>query len=95
MPITDIITTIVKPSATGTLYNGTPAEQLPITLFVADLVTRMGWDPNQFSVYRDCGNLVFGVGTRERNHFCCIQDYSYAYQVKLVMDTLDLHGMFI
>ena len=79
-----------------------PAEdirELPIAIFLADLTTRMNWDPDQFHLFRECGNLYIEVkagGTKLRTGNClqdysysfCLQDYSYAYQVKLVMDAI-------
>lgn len=76
-----------------------PAEdlrELPIAIFLADLITRMNWDPDQFQLSRACGNLYIEVkpgGTRLRTGNC-LQDYSYAYQVKLVMDTIEASGLF-
>ena len=70
-----------------------PAEdirELPIAIFLADLINRMNWDPDQFQLFRECGNLFIEVktgGTRLRAGNC-LQDYSYAYQVKLVMDAI-------
>lgn len=61
--------------------------KLPIAIFLADLITRMNWDPDQFHLYRNCGNLYIEVKARLRV-VSCLQDYSYAYQVKLVMDAL-------
>ena len=70
--------------------------ELPIAIFLADLTTRMNWDPDQFRLFRECGNLYIEVkagctGFRTRN---CLQDYSYAYQVKLVMDSIQSSGLF-
>lgn len=61
--------------------------ELPIAIFLADLITRMNWDPDQFHLFRECGNLYIEVKSRLRV-VSCLQDYSYAYQVKLVMDAL-------
>ena len=67
-----------------------PAEdirELPIAIFLADLITRMNWDPDQFHLFRECGNLYIEVKSRLQV-VSCLQDYSYAYQVKLVMDAI-------
>lgn len=79
--------------------------ELPIAIFLADLTTRMNWDPDQFHLFRNCGNLfieVKAVCKRLRTGNCpqdysyeyCLQDYSYAYQVKLVMDSIQASGLF-
>ena len=76
-----------------------PAEdirELPIAIFLADLINRMNWDPDQFQLFRECGNLFIEVKTgctrlRAGN---CLQDYSYAYQVKLVMESIQAAGLF-
>ena len=76
-----------------------PAEdirELPIAIFLADLINRMNWDPDQFHLFRECGNLCIEVkagGTRLRTGNC-LQDYSYAYQVKLVMESIQAAGLF-
>ena len=76
-----------------------PAEdirELPIAIFLADLINRMNWDPDQFQLFRECGNLFIEVktgGTRPRA-WNCLQDYSYAYQVKLVMESIQAAGLF-
>ena len=76
-----------------------PAEdirELPIAIFLADLINRMNWDPDQFQLFRECGNLCIEVktgGTRLRAGNC-LQDYSYAYQVKLVMESIQAAGLF-
>ena len=76
-----------------------PAEdirELPIAIFLADLINRMNWDPDQFQLFRECGNLFIEVkagGTRHRAGNC-LQDYSYAYQVKLVMESIQAAGLF-
>lgn len=70
--------------------------ELPIAIFLADLITRMNWNPDQFKLLRDCGNLWIEIkpgGTRLRTGNC-LQDYSYAYQVKLVMDSIQASGLF-
>ena len=70
--------------------------ELPIAIFLADLINRMNWDPDQFQLFRECGNLFIEVkagGTRLRTGNC-LQDYSYAYQVKLVMDSIQAAGLF-
>ena len=67
-----------------------PAEdirEIPIAIFLADLITRMNWDPDQFQLFRECGNLYIEVKARLQV-VSCLQDYSYAYQVKLVMDAI-------
>ena len=61
--------------------------ELPIAIFLADLTTRMNWDPDQFHLFRECGNLDIEVKARLQV-VSCLQDYSYAYQVKLVMDAI-------
>lgn len=85
-----------------------PAEdirELPIAIFLADLTTRMNWDPDQFHLFRECGNLYIEVkaGCKKlRTGDCppdysysfCLQDYSYGYQVKLVMDSIQASGLF-
>ena len=76
-----------------------PAEdirELPIAIFLADLINRMNWDPDQFQLFWECGNLCIEVktgGTRLRV-WNCLQDYSYAYQVKLVMESIQAAGLF-
>ena len=70
--------------------------ELPIAIFLADLINRMNWDPDQFQLFRECGNLCIEVktgGTRLRAGNC-LQDYSYAYQVKLVMESIQAAGLF-
>ena len=70
--------------------------ELPIAIFLADLTTRMNWDPDQFQLLRECGNLYIEVktgGTRLRTENC-LQGYNYAYQVKLVMDSIQAAGLF-
>ena len=70
--------------------------ELPIAIFLADLINRMNWDPDQFQLFRECGNLFIEVktgGTRLRAGNC-LQDYSYAYQVKLVMESIQAAGLF-
>ena len=76
-----------------------PAEdirELPIAIFLADLINRMNWDPDQFQLFRECGNLFIEVKTRGTRHRAgnCLQDYSYAYQVKLVMEAIQDAGLF-
>lgn len=76
-----------------------PAEdirELPIAIFLADLITRMNWDPDQFQLFRGCGNLCIEVkpGDTRLRAWNCLQDYSYAYQVKLVMDAIQAAGLF-
>lgn len=75
-----------------------PAEdlrELPIAIFLADLITRMNWDPDQFRLFRECGNLRIEIKTGPTGVVrTCLQDYSYAYQVKLVMDSIQVAGLF-
>ena len=76
-----------------------PAEdirELPIAIFLADLITRMNWDPDQFHLFREYGNLYIEVkaGCAKLQVVSCLQDYSYAYQVKLVMDSIQANGLF-
>lgn len=75
-----------------------PAEdlrELPIAIFLADLITRMNWEPDQFQLSRECGNLCIEVKTGPTGVVSnCLQDYSYAYQVKLVMDSIQAAGLF-
>ena len=76
-----------------------PAEdirELPIAIFLADLINRMNWDPDQFQLFRECGNLFIEVKTGGTRHRAgnCLQDYSYAYQVKLVMESIQAAGLF-
>lgn len=101
MPITDIITTIIDPSAVGSKYGDTPVEQLPITLFIADLIARMNWDPSQFHIYRNYYlHICFRVGqgdpadSWEQDHGTIIHGFNYAYQVYAVMETIKAHGLF-
>ena len=76
-----------------------PAEdirELPIAIFLADLINRMNWHPDQSQLFRECGNPLIQVkpgGTRLRAGNCP-QDYSYAYQVKLVMESIQAAGLF-
>lgn len=74
-----------------------PAEdlrELPIAIFLADLITRMNWDPDQFQLFRECGNLYIEIKSGLRGLTAiCLQDYSYAYQVKLVMDAIKAVGL--
>ena len=67
--------------------------ELPIAIFLADLTTRMNWDPDQFHLFRECGNLYLEIKARLQV-VSCLQDYSYAYQVKLVMDSIQANGLF-
>ena len=67
--------------------------ELPIAIFLADLITRMNWDPDQFHLFRECGNLYLEIKARLQV-VSCLQDYSYAYQVKLVMDSIQANGLF-
>ena len=76
-----------------------PAEdirELPIAISLADLITRMNWDPDQFQLFREYGNLFIEVKTGGTRHRAgnCLQDYSYAYQVKLVMESIQAAGLF-
>jgi len=76
-----------------------PAEdlrELPIAIFLADLITRMNWNPDQFKLLRDCGNLWIEVktGPTDVGVGNILQGYSYAYQVKLVMDSIQSAGLF-
>ena len=76
-----------------------PAEdirELPIAIFLADLINRMNWDPDQFQLFLECGNLFIEVKTGGTRHRAgnCLQDYSYAYQVKLVMESIQAAGLF-
>lgn len=75
-----------------------PAEdirELPIAIFLADLITRMNWDPDQFHLFRNCGNLYIEIKSGLRGRIAiCLQDYSYSYQVKLVMDSIQASGLF-
>ena len=61
--------------------------ELPIAIFLADLIARMNWDPDQFHLFRECDNLYIEIKARLRV-VSCLQDYNYAYQVKLVIDAL-------
>lgn len=74
-----------------------PAEdlrELPIAIFIADLITRMNWDPDQFQLFRECDNLYIEIKSGRRLAASCLQDYSYAYQVKLVMNSIQAAGLF-
>lgn len=75
-----------------------PAEdirELPIAIFLADLITRMNWNPDQFKLLRDCGNLCIEVKTGPTGGVGnCLQGYNYAYQIKLVMDSIQASGLF-
>lgn len=75
-----------------------PAEdlrELPIAIFLADLITRMNWNPDQFQLLRECGNLCIEVkATPTEGVGNCLQGYNYAYQVKLVMDSIQAAGLF-
>lgn len=75
-----------------------PAEdirELPIAIFLADLITRMNWNPDQFLLLRECGNLCIEVKTGPNSgQGQCLQGYNYAYQVKLVMDSIQAAGLF-
>ena len=75
-----------------------PAEdlrELPIAIFLADLITRMNWNPDQFQLLRECGNLCIEVKvTPTEGVGNCLQGYNYAYQVKLVMDSIQAAGLF-
>lgn len=75
-----------------------PAEdlrELPIAIFIADLITRMNWDPAQFRLFRECGNLYIEIKSGLRGRAAiCLQDYNYAYQVKLVMNSIQASGLF-
>ena len=75
-----------------------PAEdlrELPIAIFLADLITRMNWNPDQFKLFRECRNLCIEVKTGPTGGVVnCLQGYNYAYQVKLVMDSIQAAGLF-
>lgn len=75
-----------------------PAEdirELPIAIFLADLITRMNWNPDQFQLLRECGNLCIEIKTTPGSgQGQCLQGYNYAYQVKLVMDSIQAAGLF-
>jgi hypothetical protein len=76
-----------------------PAEdlrELPIAIFLADLITRMNWNPAQFKLLRDCGNLWIEIktGPTDVGVGNILQGYNYAYQVKLVMDSIQSAGLF-
>lgn len=70
--------------------------ELPIAIFLADLITLMNWNPDQFKLLRDGGNLWIEINTGPtdvgvRN---ILQGYSYAYQVKILLDSIQSAGLF-
>ena len=94
MPISEIITKILHPSI-ASIPGVTPAEKLPIVVFVADMIARMNWNPEQFQFSRSGPNLCIEVnkGT-PKNCGAILTGYNYAYQVKLVMDSIQASGLF-
>lgn len=94
MPISEIITKILHPSV-ARIPSVIPAENLPIVGFVADMIARMNWDPEKFQFIRSGQDICIEVnkGT-PKNCGAILTGYSYAYQVKLVMDSIQASGLF-
>lgn len=86
MSTTEIIETI---ATDGTLRDA------PIVTFVADLVSRMGWDATNFDARTENGYamIVLYNDAGDSTSFC-LSGYNYAYQVLLVMQGLKQIGYF-
>lgn len=80
---------------------------LPIILFVADLMHTMGWKPEHWVETSKFGEtdywnfyftksplLLLHVGNGNRHVLVNLEGYNYAYQVKLVMDAVAAVGLF-
>jgi hypothetical protein len=64
-----------------------------ITVFVADLIREMGWNPDNFQ-FKKNPHLYIHVKYGDRSTMVCLEGYCYAYQVKLVMDAVAELGYF-
>lgn len=80
---------------------------LPIVLFVADLMHTMGWKPEHWTEDTKFGQvdhwnfyftkspvLLIHVGNGKRYTTVTLEGYNYAYQVKLVTDAMADVGLF-
>lgn len=65
----------------------------PITVFVADLIREMEWNPDNFK-FKKNPHLSIHVKYGDSITMVCLEGYCYAYQVKLVMDALTETGYF-
>lgn len=78
-----------------TICPDTALQEFPVVKFVAELVERMQWDPNRFKIYTDAKIKrtvvdVFRSPTEVHGHV--LDGYSYAKQVKFVMDSVERAG---
>ena len=64
-----------------------------ITVFVADLIREMEWNPEDFK-FTKTPHLCLTVKFGERSTMVCLDGYCYGYQVKLVMDAIAAIGYF-
>lgn len=89
-----IISEQIKNFADG---HGAKERAYSLARIVAEAIVKSGWENqvNFFGFYLDCGFLTFscanGCGKTEEAN---ISGYNFAYQVKLIFDSIEKSGFF-
>ena len=93
--IAEITNKIVEPSCDV---------DMPIILFVADLMQTMGWKPERWYEQTEVGHgnfyftrspiLLLHVGNGNHRTTVTLEGYNYSYQVKLVTDAMAKVSLF-